>query len=41
LLFVASVWMLGEMVGYLTASPGTLRPASSPDPAARAPQTAR
>jgi hypothetical protein len=28
LLFVASVWMLGEMVGYLTASPGTLGPAT-------------
>jgi hypothetical protein len=26
LLFVASVWMLGEMVGYLTGSPGSLRP---------------
>jgi hypothetical protein len=25
LLFVASVWMLGEMIGYLTASPGRLR----------------
>lgn len=26
LLFVASVWMFGEMVGYLTGSPGSLRP---------------
>jgi hypothetical protein len=25
LLFVTSVWMLGEMVGYLTGSPGALR----------------
>jgi hypothetical protein len=25
LLFVASVWMFGEMIGYLTASPGRLR----------------
>jgi hypothetical protein len=29
LLFVASVWMFGEMVGYLTASPGKLK-ASQP-----------
>jgi predicted dehydrogenase len=28
LLFVSSLWMLGEMVGYLTRSPGSLRPAS-------------
>ena len=28
LLFVSSCWMLGEMVGYLTGSPGSLRPAS-------------
>jgi len=28
LLFVSSVWMLGEMVGYLTGSPGSLRPAT-------------
>jgi hypothetical protein len=40
LLFVASVWMLGEMVGYLTASPGTLRP-DAPEPAAREPQAVR
>jgi hypothetical protein len=26
LLFVASVWMFGEMLGYLTGSPGSLRP---------------
>ena len=30
LLFVSSVWMLGEMVGYLTASPGKLRAGRSP-----------
>jgi hypothetical protein len=32
--------MLGEMVGYLTASPGTLRP-DAPEPAAREPQAVR
>ena len=26
LLFVASIWMFGEMIGYLTGSPGSLRP---------------
>jgi hypothetical protein len=29
LMFVASVWMFGEMVGYLTASPGKLRARSA------------
>lgn len=41
LLFVASVWMLGEMVGYLTARPGSLRPGSNPQAPAREPQAAR
>jgi hypothetical protein len=37
LLFVTSVWMLGEMIGYLTASPGALRARNEPAaPAARA-----
>jgi len=30
LLFVASVWMFGEMTGYLTGSPGSLRPTAGP-----------
>jgi Glycosyl transferase family 2 len=34
LLFVTSMWMLGEMVGYLTGSPGSLRPAAQPAPSA-------
>lgn len=30
LVFVASVWMLGEMIGYLTGSPRSSRPPASP-----------
>jgi hypothetical protein len=41
LLFVASVWMIGEMVGYLTASPGDLRPADGTRTAAGEPKAAR
>lgn len=41
LLFVASVWMLGEMVGYLTASPGSLRPGSAAESAAHEPHAVR
>lgn len=41
LLFVASVWMLGEMVGYLTASPGSLRPGSTVDAASGGPHAVR
>jgi hypothetical protein len=34
LLFVTAVWMFGEMVGYLTGSPGSLRPRTVAGPVA-------
>jgi len=38
LLFVASVWMSGEMIGYLTGSPGALRPRTTGTAADSAPR---
>jgi hypothetical protein len=33
-LFVTAIWMAGEMIGYLTGSPGALRPRAADAPAA-------
>jgi hypothetical protein len=35
------VWMFGEMIGYLTGSPGALRPAETADRSAAAAGTVR